>query len=359
MSAAATILDASSKSLAQWIVDRQTQLAPSIAQRYEGATEGESLADWATDTRSRLSVLAEALTFDAPALFENEVGWARAAFEARGVPLEDLRGNLSAMREVLGERLPQHDRARALAIVDRGLAALAVSSGAEECLLAPGGHYSKTPLATLAKEYLLDLLDCKRDQACERVLAKARSGVPVEDLYRWVLEPAMIEIGRMWLAGEASVADEHYATAATELVMSKLHTAAGAVPKNGKMLVAGAVGGDLHAIGIRMVSDLFELHGWSSHYLGANSPGFAMQEAVERAQPALVAISTKLTHHLRIAAGVIRDIRMGEHGKRVPILVGGMPFCLDHSLAGKVGADGWAPSAWDAVAVGERLAANR
>jgi methanogenic corrinoid protein MtbC1 len=358
VSAASTIIDASSKSLAQWIVDRQAQFAPAIRARYEGTSEGEWFTDWATDTRARLSALAEALAFDAPALFENEIAWARAAFESRGVPLEDLLGNLTAMRDVLGERLPAQERTRVLAMVERGIACASGPASESVCLLAPGGAYGQTPHAGVARQFLLDMLEGNRDAACERVLQMARAGTPIPEIYRWVIEPVLIEIGRMWLVGEVSVADEHYATAATEMVMSRLHEFVNRTPWRGRTLVAAAAGGDLHAIGIRMVSDLFELHGWRSHYLGANSPGFAMLEAVENTRPQLVAISAKLTHHVRAAATAIRDIRSGEHGAKVPILVGGAPFCLDHDLARKIGADGWAANAWDAVAAGERLAAR-
>lgn len=358
MSAASTIIDASSKSLAQWIVDRQTQFAPALRARYEGTTEGEWFTDWATDTRARLSALAEALAFDSPALFENEVAWARAAFDARGVPAEDLLGNLTAMRDVLGERLPSQERSRVLAMVERGIACLSGAAEESVCLLAPGGAYAQTPHAGIARQFLLEMLEGNRDAACDLVVAAARAGTPVSDIYRWVLEPALIEIGRMWLVGEVSVAEEHYATAATEMIMSRLHEFVNRTPWRGRTLVAASAGGDLHAIGIRMVSDLFELQGWRSHYLGANSPGFAILEAVENTRPQLVAISAKLTHHVRATAAAIRDIRSGVHGATVPILVGGAPFCLDSDLARKVGADGFAPSAWEAVAVGERLAAR-
>ncbi len=355
LSAASTIIDASSKTLAQWIVDRQSEASPALESRYSGVGEGEWFTDWVSDTRGRLSALAEALAFDSPALFESEVAWSKAAFVSRGVPLEDLRENLLAMRSVLGERLPDRERARAGAMLERALGVLEGEEVCSVCVLEPGGPYGSTPHVSAARRYLLALLEGRRDQAVDLVVTMARNGTPLEEIYRWVLEPVMIEVGRLWLIGDVSVADEHYATAATEMAMSRLHEFVGRVPRIGKTLVAGSGGGDLHAIGIRMVSDLFESRGWSSHYLGANSPGFALSEAVERVRPELVAISAKLTHHVRATAAIIREIRMGDHGAAVPILVGGMPFCLDRELARKVGADGFAMTAWDAVEAGEKL----
>lgn len=352
---ASAIIDASARALAQWIVERQTALAPILEHRYESAGQGEWFNDWATDTRGRLMALAECIAFDSVVLFESEIAWAKTAFEARGVGLGDISANLIAMRDVLRERMPARETATIDRFMGAALRVLEMPGTPPECLLGPGGAYAATPHATLAKQYLLDLLEGDRDRASERIIGAVKGGVAVDEVYRWVLEPAMIEIGRLWMIGDVSVADEHYATAATEMVMSRLHQIITRRPSNGRVLVAGAVGGDLHAIGIRMVSDLFEIAGWRSHYLGANSPGFAMTESVERVKPDLVAVSAKLTHHVRTCAGVIADIRAGEHGRRIPIIVGGMPFATDPTLYRKVGADAASPTAWDAVRLGESL----
>lgn len=360
-SAASTIIDASSKSLARWIVERQVELAPSLAARYDGARDGRWQIDWVNDTRGRLSALAEALAFDAPALFVREILWARSAFAARGVPLEDLSGNLTAMSDVLAERLPPGERTRAADMVRHGLEAAASSAEPSRCLFALGEMYAATPLSAAAKQYLLDLLEARSEHAWSGVSALVRAGTPARDVYRWVLEPVMVEIGRMWMVGEIGIADEHYASATTEMVMSRLRDAAPVVGRaaNGKCVLAAAVGGDLHSIGVRMVSDVLEMEGWECQYLGASMPGFAMHEAVERVRPRLVALSAQLVHHVRAVAAVVADIRAGMHGAAVPILVGGMPFALDPSLAAKVGADGTAASAWEAADVAERLTRSR
>jgi len=56
---------------------------------------------------------------------------------------------------------------------------------------------------------------------------------------------------------EVSVAQEHYCTAATQLIMSQLYPHIFAGEKTERTLIATCVAGDLHEIGIRMVSDLF------------------------------------------------------------------------------------------------------
>ena len=63
------------------------------------------------------------------------------------------------------------------------------------------------------------------------------------------------------------MAQEHYCTAATQLIMSQLYPYIFTTGKNGRVLVGTCVSGDLHEIGVRMVSDFFEMEGWDTFYL--------------------------------------------------------------------------------------------
>lgn len=355
-SAVADILENSSLVFAQWSVERQAEASPRLSRLY--GSDADWFQDWTTDTRARIAALSAALHFNSPSLFVDEIQWTAAAFHARGVPREDLEGNLSALRTVLADRLPERARPEALSFIDRALARISADSEHERCSVAPGGAHFASPHAHLLKRYLLELLESRRDRACELMVAAVRDGMTVRDAYRWVLEPAMNEVGRMWMAGELGVADEHYCTAATQMVMSRLLATAPHPEHNGRVLLAAAVGGDLHDLGIRMVSDLFEMEGWRSQYLGANTPGFAMVEALDHAVPDLIALSAKLIHHLRECESVIRRIRAHADGKSIPILVGGRPFCVDSELWRKIGADGFASSAWEATDTAMRLLAN-
>ena len=58
---------------------------------------------------------------------------------------------------------------------------------------------------------------------------------------------------------EISVAQEHFATAATQVIIAQLAHGIFGRPKAGHTLVAAGVVGDLHELGLRMLCDLFEL----------------------------------------------------------------------------------------------------
>jgi methanogenic corrinoid protein MtbC1 len=191
------------------------------------------------------------------------------------------------------------------------------------------------------------------------ILDAAQEGTRVQDLYLHVFQPVQREVGRLWQMNRLSIAQEHYVTAATQLVMSQLYPRIFATARVGRCLVATCVGGELHEIGVRMVADLFEMAGWDSYYLGANTPVQGVLEASRERQADVLAISATLTMHVGQVRALIERVRATEVGRRTAVLVGGYPFLLSPELWRRVGADGFAPDAGQAVQVANRLCDER
>lgn len=119
--------------------------------------------------------------------------------------------------------------------------------------------------------------------------------------------------------------------------------------------MATCVAGDLHEIGVRMVSDFFEMDGWDTFYLGANTPTASLLRTIEERGAEVMAISATMTFHLRAVRELIAALRDSEAGQRVKILVGGYPFNLAPDLWRVVGADAWGRDALESVVVADRL----
>jgi len=215
------------------------------------------------------------------------------------------------------------------------------------------------PLGPLSREYLDALLGGERGRASQLVLDSVEDGVPVRDIYMEVFQRTQWEVGRLWELNRITVAEEHYCTAATQLIMSHLYPHVFAGDRERGTLVAAAVSGDLHELGIRMVADFFEMDGFDTFFLGANTPAPGIVELVERRNADVLALSATLTAHVGDVAEVIEAMRAAG-GERSPIiLVGGHPFNVDPGLWQKVGADGHAPGADRAVPLAEALLAAR
>ena len=224
-------------------------------------------------------------------------------------------------------------------------------STAPSSLLAEDGG----PLAQLAHDYLSALLRAERHLASSLILAAADAGTPIRDLYLQVFQPSQHEVGRLWQMNQISVAQEHYCTAATQLIMSQLYPYIFSGERRSRTLVAACVAGDLHEIGARMVSDLLEMEGWDTIYLGANVPSSSIIQLMREREVNVLALSATMTLHVPAVERLIADIRDSQGVCSAKIMVGGYPFNIAPELWRRIGADAWAPDAAQAIAVADRL----
>lgn len=221
--------------------------------------------------------------------------------------------------------------------------------------VAPSFLVPDAPLANLTRSYLTALLDGDRRQASTLVLDAVATGIPVKDIYLHVFQRAQYEVGRLWQVHDISVAQEHYCTAATQLIMSQLYPHIFSVASTGGTFVATCVSGDLHEIGVRMVADFFEIDGWNTYYLGANTPDADVVAAVIERKADLLGISATISGHLRAVSALIKAVRANDACRHVTILVGGYPFAVAPDLWREVGADGTALDAQAAIVLAGQL----
>jgi len=351
----AASIDHVSRALAEWTVVSLYEQHPEFESRY--GADGRAL--WKGELLNRLQYLAEAVAANRPALFTNSVEWARAAFMARGFEIAHLAESLVALDETLRAELPAQLAARTSHIIEQGLAVARRSESPrddtvlESALLCEGADTAR------ARMYLVHLLERHQSKAVDVLLEAVRSGRSVAQVYESVISPALAEVGRLWHINEATVADEHYVTTATQNAMAVLRTRLPQATPNGKRALAASVGGDLHDLGIRMVADLLESEGWQVDCLGANMPTVDLVDhavdEVGRPQFHLVALSASTGLVVRTMATAIEQLRAAAPEHRIPIMVGGGPFSLVPDLWQVVGADGCACSASDAVHVAKRI----
>ncbi|MFN8465519.1 MAG: cobalamin-dependent protein [Caldilineaceae bacterium] len=332
--------------LAGAIVERQWQLQPELSARYDEPARLKSVRD----TGYTLSYLAHAIQAGEQTLFLEYIGWLKILLTRQNVPIEDLAQNLRVMRDVLPRTLPPKEATAAVALLTASIEHLPHMPSS-----LPSFLDGSSPQADLARRFLSHLLKGERQQAGRLILAAVAEGVEVRDIYLHVFQPCLREIGRLWQLNEISVAQEHFCTAATQLIMSQLYPYIFATPRLNRRLVAACVGHELHEVGLRMVADLFELDGWDTYYLGANTPLESIAAAVSQQSAHVLAISATMTFHLPAVTDLIAFVRKREPGSHVKILVGGYPFNTAPNLWRTLGADGYAPDAVAAIATANRL----
>lgn len=201
--------------------------------------------------------------------------------------------------------------------------------------------------------YLDALRTGDRRHALSVVEDARASGLGLPALYLDVFQPALREIGRLWQENEITVAEEHLATAITQVAMGRLYTDfCMAASRNGFTLLAACAEQERHEVGLRMICDLLELEGWDATYLGASVPQDTLVAMVLRDSPDVLALSASIAPHLPQMRSLIEAVRAATGEKTPFILVGGRPFLADPTLAQRLGADAMAREPSEAV---ERL----
>lgn len=154
--------------------------------------------------------------------------------------------------------------------------------------------------------------------------------VPVVDLFERLFTHALYDVGALWERNRITVADEHLATALVDRLLLGVYPQVCSAERKGFSVVVACVVNELHQLGGRMVADVFELHGWDSHFLGASTPVDALLDLVRDKNPDVVALSMALTtgfDKLESTVGALRDLCPAT-----PVLVGGQAFHRDPGL---------------------------
>ena len=328
-------------SLAEAVTARHYQAHPELLSKYGEAGR----AKCRQDAQYHLSYLADALVASSPSLFSDYLAWAKVMLGARGVPAADLSRNLSVMREVVREHVTPEAWPVVQQFFDEGLQRLPAMPEELPTLLADAA-----PHADLARRFLRLLLGGERHAAGRLIHEAVDSGVALKDVYLHVFQASQREIGRLWQMNQLSVAQEHYCTAATQLVMSQLYPRLFRTEKQGRRVVATSVAGELHEIGARIITDFFEMEGWDTYYLGANCPTADILKTLSERKPDLLAVSATMTFHVRAVEELVGRVRASEEFRGVKIMVGGYPFNVEPDLWKRVGADAYAADAAEAAA---------
>jgi methanogenic corrinoid protein MtbC1 len=118
-------------------------------------------------------------------------------------------------------------------------------------------------------------------------------------------------------------------------------------------VVLGTVHGDLHSVGKTMVSSLMMAHGFRVIDLGENVPTERFLDAVREHHPDILGLSALLTTTALEQRRVIEALQEAGLRSQVKVMVGGGAITTE--FAREIGADGYAPTAPEAVLAAAEL----
>jgi MerR family transcriptional regulator, light-induced transcriptional regulator len=233
--------------------------------------------------------------------WERRYGLLRPARSAGGL-------RLYSPADVERVALMQQHLARGLAAAEA--AALAVRE-------AVGDDTARTELRPEAiRGELADALDAFDEPRAQAILDRLLALATVDTLLSEVIVPYLQELGERWERGEASVAQEHFASGV--LRGRLLGLARGWGLGLGPAAVLACLPGEQHDLGLIAFGLALRSRGWRIVYLGPDSPIDTVAEVSDRVEPNLVALNAVSRERVRPVLPKLRAL-----ARRRPVAVGG------------------------------------
>jgi corrinoid protein of di/trimethylamine methyltransferase len=118
-------------------------------------------------------------------------------------------------------------------------------------------------------------------------------------------------------------------------------------------VVIGVIEGDTHDIGKNMVRIMLETGGFEVHDLGRDVPPRVFVDKAKEVNATIIALSTLMTTTMDGMGQVVRLLQEENIRDGYKVMVGGGP--ISPGFAKKIGADGYAVNAAEAVKVAKQL----
>ena len=230
--------------------------------------------------------------------------WITNVLGARGIAPVFLHENIQQIsRHLQGLML------ETVAAEVSGFVSQALSAALSEEAPASPAQVVRGELATAQALYLQAILHGRRESAVLIATEAAQQGHELTGIYTGLLQASMYEVGRLWQINQISVAQEHMATVITQYVIAHLYPLI-QMPevRKGRMVITG-VEGEYHQVGANIVADVLESAGWDVRFLGTNTPGRAVLQAVEEHRADVLGISATMLFNLPNVRRLIEQAR--------------------------------------------------
>lgn len=332
--------------LPEILLERHFLMQPELKTKYSE----KQIKHYLEDTRFHLSYLSQAIESDEQVLFNDYLAWAKSSF--KNLPVTDIEiiTNLKLLRDGLIENATPNVANLISQYINKGIEYYINYDPYLESYIEYGNPFSEE-----AAKYLDFLVYGDKKSAQQLIMELVNNGATIKDIYTHIFQVTQKETGRLWQIGKINVAQEHLITAATQLIMSLLYPYLFSTVNKGKKVLVACIEGEMHEIGARMVADFFEMEGWNSYYVGANTPKNSLINTILSFKPDVIAISVTMVFNLSAVTELINELKAIESLKNTKIIVGGYPFLIANNLWKTVGADGCGCDGKNAIVLADEL----
>lgn len=283
------------------------------------------------DIKYHLNFLSNSIKTESKKNFVSYILWCDKLFNSINLSRKDIITNLKAIKNTFRSLLNKESFEIVSDYIDDALFYLNERTS-----------FTKINENEDSEKYLSLILEGKKIEAEKYIDQKLKDGYALQDIYIKILQNAQHKIGYLWQTNKINVAKEHLATSITEYIMSNLYEHIFRTNKNGFKLLSSCVQGELHQIGLRMITDILEYEGWDTTYLGSNTPNESIIDMLIDKKIDLLALSVTMFFNIKSIEKLIKKIKNEKQLSNLKIIVGGYPLNNDPKLYEKLGADFYA-----------------
>ncbi len=226
-------------------------------------------------------------------------------------------GLLSPTRSEGGFRLysPQ-DEQRVALMRDHLARGLSAAQAALVTLDATERRPDESPALARGAESLRQALEALDESASHTALDTLLASLSLETVLGNVVMPYLRELGERWERGEASVADEHFAS---NLLRGRLLGLARGWDRGlGPRALLACAPGEQHDLALIVFGLALRERGWRITYLGPDTPVDSLESTARTLEPAVVVIAATTAQSLAGAEASLRTL-----ARSVPLWIAG------------------------------------
>lgn len=228
-------------------------------------------------------------------------------------------GLLSPTRSAGGLRLYSLDDLERVRLMRQHLdGGLAAAEAATLVSRAPLGEAGEAPVLAPpeAQSELAAALDAFDEPAAQAVIDRQLATTTLDVFLSQVVLPYLRELGERWEQGNASVAQEHFAS--NVLRGRLLGLSRGWGLGLGPLALLACLPGEQHELGLVAFGLALRSRGWRIGYFGSDAPLDTVARAADDLRPELVVLSAVTDERVRAASSELREL-----AKRHRLAVGG------------------------------------
>lgn len=209
---------------------------------------------------------------------------------------------------------------------------LAMDEEALARLAAPAQPEPRDTAGSTTISELLELLKVHQPAALKAALTRQLQAGGLNQFVQDTMAPLTMAVGEAWSRDELRVFEEHLFSDIATAILRRALDACDSPDARPRILMT-TLPGEMHALGLLMAACLFTLHGAHCIYLGTETPGEEIAQAVQAHRADCVALSFSSAFPVRQIRPALTSLRQ-QVAAGVQIVAGGAGVTRQKSLHG-------------------------